>query len=230
VNTVNTLAAPAVTFAKDNPTRMYSQLSTSAPPAEVLEPLLAESTARHRHLCPRQVLGVRLGLGGLRALGLLDDAWQPRFDNKRKGLLTIVEMAGCGADGICVATDCSVGSRTLWVEDYGKMAATLVDVKRAVAVRVAPAHNVRELAERYAPQARSRWHAYLEAYHVIPDSLLLCVQPVALRRPISAILSRPGLRVDCTRCGEEITNEREVQCGGEILCKACAGQSYYDPL
>ena len=205
-------------------------MAETVPPAAVLEPLLAETAARHRHLCPRQVLGVRLGLGGLRALGFLDGTWQPRFENRRKWLLTIVEMAGCGADGISVATDCSVGARTLWVEDYGKMAATLVDVRCEVAVRVAPADNVRELADLYAPRARSRWHAYLEAYHVIPDELLLRVQPVVLRRSVSAILSRPGVRVDCDRCGEEITNEREVRRGEEILCRACAGQGYYDRL
>ncbi len=221
--------APAVPLVADNLQKTSQPMTETIPPAALLELLLAESAARHRHLCPRQVLGVRLGLGGLRALGLLDDTWQ-RFENKRKGLLTIVEIAGCGADGIAIATDCSVGARTLWPEDYGKMAATLVDVRREVAIRVAPANNVRDLADLYAPHARSRWHAYLEAYHLIPDELLLNIQPVALRRPVSAILSRPGLRVDCDRCGEEITNEREVHCGDEILCRACAGQSYYDLL
>jgi formylmethanofuran dehydrogenase subunit E len=202
----------------------------AVPPQEVLAPLLAESAARHRHLCPRQVLGVRLGLGGLRALGLIDAAWQPRFRNRRKQLLTLVELAGCGADGISVATDCSVGARTLWVEDYGKMGATLIDVAREVAVRVAPQINVRELAALYAPGARTRWHAYLEAYQVMPDEVLVQVQPVRLHRPIAEILSRPGVRVDCNRCGEEIINEREVLCDGKTLCRACAGEPYYDLL
>jgi formylmethanofuran dehydrogenase subunit E len=202
----------------------------TVPPQEVLAPLLAESGARHRHLCPRQVLGVRLGLGGLRALGLIDTNWQPRFSNRRKQLLTLVELAGCGADGIAVATDCSVGARTLWVQDYGKMAATLVDVVREVAVRVAPQAEVRELAQRYAPGARSRWHAYLEAYHYMPDEVLIRVQPVRLHRAVSAILSRPGVRVDCDRCGEEIINEREIVRDGETLCRACAGECYYELL
>ncbi|MDT8307524.1 MAG: FmdE family protein [Anaerolineae bacterium] len=203
------------------------RVGQSVPPPEVLEPLLEESAARHRHLCPRQILGVRLGLGGLRALGFLDADWQPRFDNRRKNLLTIVELAGCGADGIAVATDCRVGARTLWVEDYGKVAATLIDVARDVAVRVAPRVDVRETAQCYAPGARSRWHAYLDAYRVIPDEELMTVQAVQLRRAAPDILSRPGVRVDCDRCGEEITNEREIVRDGETLCRACAGDSYY---
>lgn len=200
------------------------------PPPDVLDPLLAESAARHRHLCPRQILGVRLGLGGLRALGFVDEAWQPRFDNRRKRLLTIVELAGCGADGIAVATDTSVGARTLWVEDYGKLAATFIDVARNVAVRVAPRAGVREVAQCYVPGARSRWHAYLDAYRIIPDAQLLTVQAVQLRRPAPDILSRPGVRVDCDRCGEEITNEREVLRDGSTLCRSCAGDSYYELL
>lgn len=200
------------------------------PPPEVLDPLLEESAARHRHLCPRQILGVRLGLGGLRALGLLDADWQPRFENRRKRLLTIVELAGCGADGIAVATDCSVGARTLWVEDYGKVAATLVDVVHQRAIRVAPRADVREVAQCYVPGARSRWHAYLDAYRVIPDEQLMMVQAVQLVRAAPDILSRPGVRVDCDRCGEEITNEREIVRDGETLCRACAGDSYYTLL
>ena len=202
----------------------------AVPPQEVLSPLLAESASRHRHLCPRQVLGVRLGLGGLRALGLIDAAWRPRFSNRRKQLLALVELAGCGADGISVATDCSVGARTLWVQDFGKMGATLIDVAREIAVRVSPRTGVRDLALVYAPGARSRWQAYLEAYQVMPDEVLLQVQPVRLHRPVAEILSRPGVRVECDRCGEEIINEREVLRDGETLCRACAGGCYYDLL
>lgn len=204
--------------------------SGSVPPPEVLTPLLEESAALHRHLCPRQILGVRLGLGGLRALGFVGADWQPRFQNRRKRLLTIVELAGCGADGIATATNCSVGARTLWVEDYGKLAATLVDVLNKTAVRVAPRAEVREVAQCYAPNARSRWHAYLDAYRIMPDEQLLSIQPVRLRRPAPDILSRPGVRVDCDRCGEEITNEREVLRDGETLCRSCAGDSYYELL
>jgi len=35
-----------------------------------LNEILEISAARHNHLCPRQVLGVRIGLAGAQALGL----------------------------------------------------------------------------------------------------------------------------------------------------------------
>jgi formylmethanofuran dehydrogenase subunit E len=196
---------------------------------ESLIPLLDASTERHRHLCPRQVLGIRLGLFGLRQLGLLDEAGC-LFDNEKKRLLTIMETDGCGADGVAVATDCHIGRRTLRVVDYGKMAATLVDTQTEKAIRVAPSPLSRELAPDFAPDARSRWHAYLEAYQVMPDDLLLEWQPVQLTPSISEIISRPGVRVTCADCGEEIINEREVVVNGRILCRSCAGNAYYLPL
>ena len=196
---------------------------------DALIPLLDASAERHRHLCPRQVLGIRMGLFGLHQLGLLGkDEYQ--FDNPKKRLLTIMETDGCGADGVAVATDCHVGRRTLRVVDFGKMAATFVDTLTEQAIRVAPGVESRELAPDYAPDARSRWHAYLEAYQVMPDELLLTWQPVRLTTPIREIISRPGVRALCDVCGEEIINERELVENGRTLCRACAGETYYHPF
>ena len=194
---------------------------------QLLANILAESAAMHKHLCPRQVLGARIGLRGLRALGLLDTAGSNRYENGRKKLLTIVETDGCGLDGIAVATDCHVGRRTLRVMDYGKMAATLIDVKGETAVRVSPQPNIRQLARVYAPDARSRWHAFLEAYHIIPDDELLRVENISLTKTLEEILSKPRIRINCAACGEEIVNEREVMVNGRFLCLPCAGTTYY---
>jgi formylmethanofuran dehydrogenase subunit E len=203
-------------------------MADNVPEPELLAQLLQASARRHRHLCPRQVLGVRLGLRGLRALGFVSAAGLPRFHNEEKQLLTIVETDGCGADGVAVATACAVGRRTLRVLDYGKVAATLVDTASGRTVRVHPSPQSRQLARRYAPGARSRWHAYLQAYQVIPDEALLVVQEVRLTQSLAAILSKPEARACCARCGEEILNEREVVQGDRVLCRHCAGDHYYE--
>lgn len=197
-------------------------MAETVPDKPLIAQLLEESARRHQHLCPRQVLGVRLGLRGLRALGFVDDGGRPRFCNTEKRLLTIVETDGCGADGIAVATDCAVGRRTLRVLDYGKVAATLVDTHTRRAVRVHPSPDSRELAQQYAPEARSRWHAYLHAYRIIPDEDLVVVREVTLTQSIEEILSKPDARAVCEACGEEIINEREVRQNGQTLCRHCA--------
>lgn len=139
----------------------------------------------------------------------------PRTD---KRLLIILETDGCFADGVEVATGCTVGHRTLRVEDYGKIAATFIDVKSGAAVRIAPRLDVRERAYAYAPTEPRHYFAQLQAYQIMPDGELLTIEPVTLTTPIAEIVSRPGVRVNCAHCGEEIINEREVKVGS----KRCA--------
>lgn len=188
----------------------------------LLDQLLEQSAARHSHLCPRQVLGVRMGLLAGKALGLEI----PRSD---KRLLTFVETDGCAADGVSAGSGCTVGGRTLRVVDFGKVAATFVDVKRDQAVRITPRDGIRQAARELVPETESRWQAQLEGYQRMPDTDLLTVQAVRLTVSLEELLSKPGLRVTCEACGEEIINEREVIVEGSVLCRACAGQSYYRP-
>jgi formylmethanofuran dehydrogenase subunit E len=197
------------------------------PDQEFLTLLLKETAARHTHLCPRQVLGVRLGLRALQVLDLIGDDYHPRYLNPDKRLLAIVETDGCGADGLAIATNCSVGRRTLRVLDFGKLAATLVDTHTNKAVRVVPSVAARQLATELVPESSDRWHAYLQAYQVIPDSELMNLQKVRLTRSLAEILSKPNSRATCSACGEEIMNEREVYGENGVLCRSCAGDCYY---
>ncbi|MGZ6346943.1 MAG: FmdE family protein [Anaerolineales bacterium] len=190
---------------------------------KTIDTFLKASSARHDHLCPRQVLGVRIGLAGAAYLRL--DV--PRDD---KRLLAILEMDGCFADGVEVATGCTVGHRTMRVEDYGKIAAVFVDVKTGLALRIAPALDSREKAFTYTPEETRHYFAQLRAYQFMPDNELLTVTQVSLDKPVEWIINRPGIRVDCCICGEEILNEREARRGDQVLCRACAGQAYYQPL
>ncbi|HQY92599.1 FmdE family protein [Caldilinea sp.] len=188
--------------------------------AKTLAELLAASAALHHHLCPRQVLGVQMGRLAAELLAL--DLPQPD-----KRLLTIVETDGCFCDGVSAATNCWVGRRTLRVEDYGKAAATFVDTHSRAAIRIAPHPQARNLAAYYAPQAPNPWEAMLIGYQRMTFAELFTWQTVTLATPVEAIISKPGHRVNCARCGEEILNEREVVDGDVTLCRACALHPYY---
>ncbi|MBI5824542.1 MAG: TraR/DksA C4-type zinc finger protein [Chloroflexi bacterium] len=187
---------------------------------QTLDEILKVSASRHTHLCPRQVLGARIGLAGASALGME----LPRRD---KRLLVILETDGCFADGIEAATACTVGHRTLRIEDYGKTAATFVDTLTEQTIRISPRNNARELAWEYAPSARNKWESQLIGYQHIPDELLFHCQWVELTVSVKQIIGQPGKRVMCEACGEEIINQREVMHEGTTLCRACAGYSYY---
>ena len=185
-----------------------------------LSDLLAESSALHKHLCPRQVIGVRMGMQIASLLGL-------ELPQSDKRLFTFVETDGCFADGVSVATGCWLGRRTMRLMDYGKTAATFVDTKTDVAIRIYPNPESRQRASNYAPDERSRWHTMLVAYQIMPIDELLCWQQVELKVALKEIISRAGVRVNCDVCGEEIINERECLQEGLTLCRSCAGDSYY---
>ncbi len=185
-----------------------------------LNELLAETARQHDHLCPRQVIGVRMGILAGKLLEL-------EVPQTHKHLFTFVETDGCFADGIAAATGCTLGHRTLRLVDYGKTAATFVDVKSERAVRITPSPHLRALAAEMEPAAQSRWHAQLSSYQKILDELMFDVCWVTLDLSLAELISRPGVRVNCAVCGEEIINEREIMVNGETLCRACAGEGYY---
>lgn len=185
-----------------------------------LTSLLEQSAALHHHLCPRQVLGVRMGMLAGKLLAL-------ELPQTNKRLLTIVETDGCFTDGVSVATNCWVGRRTMRVEDFGKVAATFVDTRTETAVRLCPSPHARQLAPTYAPEAKNRWQGYLLGYQRMPDETLFIFQQVQLNVPVSQLISRAGARVVCDTCGEEIINEREVASVQTVLCRTCAGGGYY---
>jgi formylmethanofuran dehydrogenase subunit E len=174
----------------------------------------------HDHICPRQILGLRIGMYASERLGL-------DLPQTNKRLLTFVETDGCFADGIFVATGCSLGHRTLRLIDYGKVAATFVDTQSNEAIRIWPHPDSRKKALSYAPAERDHWHSQLKAYQIMPTEDLLCGERVTPMLSIEAIISRPGVRVVCDNCGEEILNEREIVREGWTLCRACAGDHYY---
>jgi formylmethanofuran dehydrogenase subunit E len=188
-----------------------------------MQELLEKSSERHKHLCPRQVLGVRMGM--MAAQFLKFELPQPK-----KRLLTIVETDGCFADGVEVATGCTVGHRTLRVQDFGKVAAVFIDTKTKEAFRIAPKLDVRKIADLFGAEGKNRWERQLLGYQRMPIDRLFSFEWVTLRVPVEEIVSRPGVRVNCDLCGEEIINQREVQFDSRILCQACAGYSYYLPV
>jgi formylmethanofuran dehydrogenase subunit E len=182
--------------------------------------LLDCSAARHDHLCPRQVLGVRMGIAGMQAVGV-----EAPFI-KSTGLV-IVETDGCFVDGIEVSTGATVGHRTLRVNDYGKIAATFVNVLTGRAVRLAPRAGVRAKACEYAPFAGNRYDSQIQGYSHMPLNDLFRSQSVLLTPPLQAIISQAEFRVECCLCGEEIFNGREIRLGDAVLCESCAAGGYY---
>jgi formylmethanofuran dehydrogenase subunit E len=187
---------------------------------EAMRRIVQQLAPLHARLCPRQVLGARIGLLGGALLGLELPSWDKR-------LLTIVETNGRFVDGVIVATGCRVGRRTLHVVDHGKVAAVFVDVHTGQAVRVWPRPGARHSASSYAPTAPDPWRAQLDAYQRMPTSELLATGSVELIAPLQALLGRAGVHVECASCSEEVMNDRQVHVGDRVLCRSCVGERYW---
>jgi formylmethanofuran dehydrogenase subunit E len=183
--------------------------------AEYLE-LAAQA---HGHLCAGQVLGVRLAMLGLRELGL-----DPVADRKR--LITYVEIDRCVTDAVAVVANCRLGKRALKFRDWGKVAATFVDLQTGRAVRVAAKESSKQSARELFP-AMDKEAGQQKAYAQLPDEVLFDTKWVKVEVPPEDLPGFKGARVVCAECGEGINFKREVVRDGHTLCRACAGERYY---
>lgn len=187
-----------------------------------LEEYLALAAQSHGHMCPGQVLGVRMAMLGLRELGIDDPA------KYRRRLLTFVEIDRCATDAVSLVTGCRLGKCSLKFVDYGKVAATFVDLETQRAVRVVARDDSRAKAKKMYPELGDSAKQQLEAYKAMPDSDLFALQRVKVNLPPEDMPGRPRSRVTCEQCGEGINDGRERHAGNRVLCRSCAGESYYE--
>ena len=205
--------------------RRTSASSHAETKMKTLEQYLNDAAMAHGHLCAGQVLGVRMAMLGLRRLGIEDPQGK---DHKR--VVTFVEIDRCATDAVMVVTGCRLGKRALKFRDWGKMAATFVDVETGKAVRVAARESSKALARSMHPEITDKNQAQMLAYQTLADDQMFQTQWVHVDLPPEEFPGYKGERVVCERCGEGINFRREVKRGGKVLCRACAGERYYEPI
>ncbi len=184
---------------------------------------LDKSVRIHGHLCPGQVLGVKMSMLGLREIGITDPKGKDR-----KSIIVFVEMDRCATDAVQSVTGCSLGHRTMKFMDYGKMAATFVNLKTEKAVRVAAKEESRRKAKELFPEIESKYAAQLEAYKIMSDNELFHVMEVKVKIAPEDMPGRPMRRIRCDSCGEYVQDLREVYRKGKALCRPCADAGYYE--
>jgi formylmethanofuran dehydrogenase subunit E len=187
------------------------------------ESLLSESVRIHGHLCAGQVLGVRMSMLGLREAGISDPKGKDR-----KNIIVFVEMDRCATDAVQSVTGCSLGHRTMKFMDYGKMAATFLNLATGKAVRIFAREDSRQKAKDMFPGIENKYAAQLEAYKIMSDDELFDVAEVTVKVASEDMPGRPMRRVQCDSCGEHVQDMREVCQDGRVLCVPCATGGYYE--
>lgn len=190
---------------------------------KTLDEYLQLAAVAHGHLCAGQVLGVRLAMLGIRELGIDD----PIADRKR--LVTYVEIDRCVTDAVALVANCRLGKRALKFRDWGKVAATFVDLQTGRAVRVAAKESSKQAAREMFPDM-DREAGQQKAYAALADDVLFETQWVKVEVRPEDLPGFKGPRVVCAECREGINFKREVVVGDRTLCRSCAGERYYEKL
>lgn len=188
--------------------------------------LLRGSAEAHGHLCPGQVIGVRMGILGSDLIGLDN----PKSPDQIKKLMVYVEIDRCATDAIAFVTGASLGRRSLKFADYGIMAATFVNLETTRAFRILCTEESRDLAPLYAPEFAGAVEQQMEAYQRMPDSALFRVQQVRVDYSEFDLPGPTRSRVTCARCGQVVRDHREIVVDGLVLCRPCARGSYFRPV
>ncbi len=184
---------------------------------------LESCAAEHGHLCPGQVVGVRMAILGCRLIGMD----QPKRLDQIKKLLVYVEMDRCTADAVAHVTGVKLGRRSLKFVDYGIMAATFMNLDTGDSYRVLSTEEARDLAQVYAPEFATASERQISAYKRMPESVLFRVQEVRVKIDEFDLPGPTQRKVACSRCGQIIRDAREIIIQGNPVCKPCTDRSYF---
>ena len=210
-----------------------------------LNDLLHDAETAHGHLCAGQILGVRMAMLALQRLGIDDPRTRTLPDGslnpERNRLVVFVEIDRCATDAIGVVTGARVGKRALKLRDFGKMAATFVDLNQPLgdeehkndykALRIVALESSKDLAKELYPDLEKNAQQ-MKSYRELPDADLFSETWVRVPLPPSEFPGYKGERVTCALCGEGINFDRFIDRDNQRLCLACAHPNdlYYHPL
>lgn len=204
---------------------------------QTFDALLHEAEVAHGHLCAGQILGVRMAMLGCERLGVDD----PKGAD-RKRLVTFIEIDRCATDAIGVVTGCRLGKRAIKFRDWGKMAATFVDLASPLpsagetpvyrAIRIAALESSKQRARELFPHIENKNQQQMLAYSEMTEADLFSEEWVGVPIHPREMPGYKSARITCEACGEGINYDREVHRDGKILCQGCAlpETRYYQPL
>lgn len=169
----------------------------------------------HGHFCAGQSLGVRIAKKGLELIGAED----------QKDLIVFVENDRCIADAVLMATGTRLGRRSLKFVDYGKMAATFINLKKDVAYRV----GLKPVDHEETPPEGEQ-DDMKERVLTLADDELLFWKRVTVRLKKEQLPGKPERIVRCAVCGEKVFDAKDIMAEEESagpLCVSCAHGAYY---
>jgi len=192
---------------------------------EPIDRLLEQYDLKHGNLCPGTLLGLRMAVLGCALAGIED----PRGADRNK-LVVWIEIDRWLADAVEAVTGARLGKRTLKFLDYGKLAATFLNVENGKAVRIVALESSRRLADLRHPEIEDKYERQMRAYREAAEEELFGVTDVEVQVRAKDLPGHPRSRVVCHKCGEGVNDGREISLPDRItLCRSCVYGTYYQP-
>ena len=188
-----------------------------------MDGLIAECGGLHGHICPGQILGIRMAIHGCQLTWIGD----PRGTDRKK-LIVWVEIDRCVTDAISAVTGVRLGKRSLKYQDYGKVAATFLNIAENRAYRIIAREESRGLADALHPSVEGKKERQMLTYKEADTSALFKVERVRAVLDDLEMPGRPRRRIICGLCGEGVNDGRElVDAQNRRVCRYCAFGGYY---
>jgi formylmethanofuran dehydrogenase subunit E len=190
-----------------------------------IDDLLEQHELTHGSLCPGTLLALRMSVLGCALVGTED----PRGADRNK-LVVWIEIDRWLADAVEAVTGARLGKRTLKFLDYGKLAATFLNVETGEAVRIVARESSRRLADLRHPEIEDKYERQMQTYREAAEEELFGVTDVEVQMREKDLPGHPRSRVICAKCGEGVNDGREISLPDKItLCRPCVYGTYYQP-
>ena len=98
------------------------------------------------------------------------------------------------------------------------------------AIRIVAKESSKQLARQMHPELESKNQQQMLAYREMSNHDLFTTQWVKVDLPREEFPGYKGERIVCEWCGEGINFRREVRRDGQVLCRSCAGEGYYETM
>jgi formylmethanofuran dehydrogenase subunit E len=184
---------------------------------EKYETLVEEAQKFHGGFCHGIAIGTRMTMSGLKRIGISD----PKGADRKK-MMVFVEIDRCTTDAIMALTGCKPGKRTMKIRDYGKMAATFINLETGRAARVVTKKNKKPPTDLPAEKTDIA---------NVPEEELFTITDVEVSLRPEDMPGKPLRRVPCSCCGEIIMDGREIEHHHEFFCQPCfEKKDYYKVL
>lgn len=188
-----------------------------------IDDLVEQHELNHGGLCPGTLLALRMAVLGCALVGIED----PRGADRNR-LVVWIEIDRWLADAVEAVTGARLGKRTLKFLDYGKLAATFLNIDTRKAVRIVALESSRRLADLRHPEIEDKFERQMRTYREAAEEELFEVTDVDVQLRAKDLPGHPRSRVICHKCGEAVNDGREINLPDKLtLCRPCVYGTYY---